>query len=172
MKKIIVIFLAVVLLLPLLVVGCGIAQEQYDAVVAERDTLLAEHDSLQNEVSSMQRELDKAQDQIDDLEGDVATAESQVESLKGQVSTTEEKYNTLKQKIDKAMPYGEYIDRWYFVPAYDVPEALIAEWSVTVAEWDDANVKTKWEVFEDSRSQDDYVIFILTVWEAFWEGIH
>jgi len=94
MKKIIGILLTVLTVL-LLLSGCGIAQEEYDAVLAERD-------AAQAEVASLQSDLAKAQSQVGTLEGDLAKAEGQVESLQSSVAAAQTKYNTFKSDLEGA----------------------------------------------------------------------
>ena len=64
MKSILVIGITLVMAAVLLS-ACGIPQEDYDAVVVERD-------AAQAEVASLQGDLDKAQSQIETLEGEVS----------------------------------------------------------------------------------------------------
>ena len=63
-KSILVIGIALVMA-SLLLSACGIPQEDYDAVVVERD-------AAQAEVASLQGDLDKAQSQIETFEGEVS----------------------------------------------------------------------------------------------------
>jgi hypothetical protein len=63
-KSILVIGIAL-MMASLLLSACGIPQEDYDAVVVERD-------AAQAEVASPQGDLDKAQGQIETLEGEVS----------------------------------------------------------------------------------------------------
>jgi len=58
----------VLLVVSFVVAGCGIPQEDYDAVVAERDAVLVELDTVETRAESLQRELDEAKSQIEALE--------------------------------------------------------------------------------------------------------
>ncbi len=60
--------IAIALLLSLLVIGCGVPREEYDAVLAARD-------AGQAEVASLQSELAKAQSQVESLKSEVEALE-------------------------------------------------------------------------------------------------
>jgi len=78
MKSILVIGITLVMAAVLLS-ACGIPQEDYDAVVVERD-------AAQAEAASLQGDLDKAQAEVASLQGDLDKAQSQIETLEGEVS--------------------------------------------------------------------------------------
>ena len=73
MRKIVGILLIAIMVLPLLS-GCGVAQEEHDAVVDERD-------EAQGQVASLQGDLAEAQSQLETIESDLAAARSQVQTL-------------------------------------------------------------------------------------------
>ena len=81
----------VIMLMSLLVVGCGVPQEEFDSVLAERD-------AAQGRLVSLQSDLNTVQAQIDTLEGDLKTAQSQVQTLQGD-------YKNQEAKIAKAVAY-------------------------------------------------------------------
>jgi hypothetical protein len=60
MKKVLVIGIDLIALISLLT-ACGISQEEYDAVVAERDAAKAEVASIQSELSDMENMLKSTQ---------------------------------------------------------------------------------------------------------------
>ena len=107
---------AMVLLVSLLVVSCGIPQEGYDAVLAERDatqakveslqaeveSLQAEVESLQTKVESLQGELDKAQGQIESIENDRSEIESDLATAQGQISSLQSDLNDAKDNLSAA----------------------------------------------------------------------
>ena len=65
-RKILVSLIALIAVVPLLLTACGIAQDEYDAVVAERDTARSSLSTAQSQITSLQGE-------IDDLEGSPMT---------------------------------------------------------------------------------------------------
>jgi len=106
---------AMVLLVSLLVVSCGIPQEEHDAVLAEQDatqakveSLQTKVESLQTKVESLQGELDKAQGQIEsiendrsEVESDLATAQSQISSLQGTLNDAKDNLAAAEAQIFK-----------------------------------------------------------------------
>ncbi len=139
----------------LLMAGCGIPQEEYDAVVAERHRY--------------QSDLTEAKSQIE-------TLQSEVESLQGQLSTVQGDYDTLKQSVAKAKSYGDFLDKYYFVPPYVVPpyritDPLVSEWELIVEKWDNPIIEVKWAAAEYSRSKEDFAFFAGGVWDVLWDEI-
>ncbi len=90
---------AMVLLVSLLVVSCGIPQEEYDAVLAERDAALTKTESLQAEVKSLQNDLSKAESQITTLESDLSKAESDLSWVKSELSKVESNLATVQSAL-------------------------------------------------------------------------
>jgi len=71
---------SIILLLSLVLVGCGISQTDYDTAVAERDTAIAAKESTEAQVKALQS-------QISSLESELATTKLMIDILK----TTSEK---------------------------------------------------------------------------------
>ncbi len=90
---------AMVLLVSLLVVSCGIPQEEYDAVLAEQDATQAKVESLQTKVESLQGELDKAQGQIESIENDRSEVESDLTTAQSQISSLQSDLNDAKDNL-------------------------------------------------------------------------
>jgi len=84
-----IVLLLVVSFLP----GCGVAQEEYDAALAERDAAEAE-------VTSLQSDLGKAQSQIDTLESELSKVQGQNKTLQSDLDKAQALSTTLKQDID------------------------------------------------------------------------
>jgi len=82
--------IGVMLLAVLMVVGCGIPQEDYDAVVAERD-------AGQTKLQSVQDELD--------------TAKSELQSVKSQLTSLQSTVQTQKANMVEA---GNYIEALHY----------------------------------------------------------
>ncbi|MFC1933644.1 hypothetical protein ACFLXX_00640 [Chloroflexota bacterium] len=70
------------LLLSLLMVGCGIPQEDYDAVVSERDAAVNDKESAEAQVDSLKTELTNAQSQILLLKSELTTTKLLVDLLR------------------------------------------------------------------------------------------
>jgi len=97
------------LLLSWLLVGCGIAQEVHNAVVAERDaaqaqvtTLQSDLSSAQGQVKTLESDLSVAQAQITTLESDLSTAQAQTTTLESDLSTAESRVTILEGDLDAA----------------------------------------------------------------------
>jgi len=85
--------IAMVLLVSLLMVSCGIPQEEYDAVLAERNTERTRVESLQTNVDSLQGELYEAQVQITSIENELSELESDLSSAQIQISSLQSDLN-------------------------------------------------------------------------------
>ena len=81
----------VLLLVPLLMAGCGVSQEEFDSVLAERD-------AGQGQIASLQGDLDLSRAQTKTLESDLSALQSQVKTLQGN-------YEVQKTKMAKAAAY-------------------------------------------------------------------
>jgi TolA-binding protein len=91
---------AMLLLSAALVVGCGgIPQEDYDAVVADRDASKAQATSLQSDLTAAESDLTTAQSDLTAAESDLNTAEGKVSSLQSQVSSLSSDLATAEERI-------------------------------------------------------------------------
>lgn len=92
MRKSWLVFGVIFLLLPLLLFGCGISEETYNAVKAERDALQTQVTELQSEVSAKQAEYDGLKSDYDELASRFETALAEYEELSAD-------YNELSQQL-------------------------------------------------------------------------
>lgn len=83
------------LLASLLMVGCGVPQEEHDAVVAERD-------AAKVQVASLQSDLNKAQSDLAAAESDLATAQAQIETLEDDIDKAESSLGKAKSDLAAA----------------------------------------------------------------------
>ena len=65
MKKQWFLVVMIFLLVPWLLAGCGIAQDVYDAVVAERDSLIANLQSVQGELNTVKSEIEDIKSELE-----------------------------------------------------------------------------------------------------------
>ena len=65
----------VLLVASLLLVACGIPQEEHDAVVAERDLALAQSASLEADLAAKQAALTESRTQVETLVSDLESAQ-------------------------------------------------------------------------------------------------
>ncbi len=117
------------MLLPLVLVGCGIAQEQYDAVVSELSSARQELQSVKAEMATAQAsvadltadldstrvELEAGQDRISELASDLGKTETGLEAAKaesskmtssleksqGELETAKSEYDSFKTETNK-----------------------------------------------------------------------
>jgi hypothetical protein len=112
-KRILVVATAIVLILSLVLGGCGVSQEQYDEVVAERDAIQAELADSENkladcesEATGLESELANCEAEVTDLESELASYEAELEEpqwITGEVdagSTEEIYYNATDEPQD------------------------------------------------------------------------
>lgn len=81
------------LLVPWLLVGCGISQELYDAVSAERDSLVANMQSVQGELEAAKSGLNSVQSELDSMK-------SELQSTKGELDITISEFEAAKSELD------------------------------------------------------------------------
>ena len=89
MKRKVMVAMVVLAVISLAFAGCTpkVAQEVYNAMVAERDAALAERDAAQAEITSLEADLDTAQTEIETLETDLDTAQAGIENLEADLAS-------------------------------------------------------------------------------------
>lgn len=93
------------LLVPWLLVGCGVAQELYDAVVAERDSLAADLQSVQGELDAAKSKVQSVESELEALKLELESASSELESATGELDTVKsELEEALTQLIEAQAP--------------------------------------------------------------------
>lgn len=85
------------LLVPWLLVGCGVAQEEYDAVVAERDTAQAELQSIKTELQSVKDELAASQSKVSELTSSLEKAQTDLEVMQSDFEKTKKELTEIKE---------------------------------------------------------------------------
>jgi len=76
--KIGVLLSSILLLLPMLIVGCGISEQDYNTVVAERDSLKSQLKSTQNKLEDIKSELASVQTELTKTKLELELVKSQV----------------------------------------------------------------------------------------------
>jgi len=97
------------LLLPWLLVGCGISQELYDAVIAERDSLMTQFQSVQSEFEAAKSELNSIQGELESIQSEFQSAKdelkakiSDLESVENELDTKTSALNSAKSQLDSS----------------------------------------------------------------------
>ena len=95
------------LLLPWLLAGCGIAQEVHDAVIAERDSLVANLQSVQSELDTAKSKLQSIQSELEgmgielkSITGELDTAKSEVESTQSELTARESELQSVQSELE------------------------------------------------------------------------
>jgi len=95
------------LLLPWLLVGCGISQELYDTVIAERDSLVANLQSVQSELDAAKSKLQSIQSELEDLgielesiTGELDTAKSEAEAAQSELTDKESELQSAQSELE------------------------------------------------------------------------
>ena len=147
------------LVLPaLLLASCGIPQEEYNAVVAERDAAYAD-------LAKVQSNLAKAQSELETAQSDLAAANSQVSSLQSEIGHAEEQivaassaWSSLKPKIELTLSLMENDVTW---ARYELKEINDSELSRQVGH--------QWGVITvclDEIGDDEFAEVITDAWYA------
>lgn len=109
---------AIFLLLSSLLAGCGVSEEAYNAVKAERDALQAQVTNLQSEASAMQAGYDDLQADHDELVGELAAVQAEYEEL----STD---YDELNAQFEELSEQTEIVEEEAEINEADVEQALL-----------------------------------------------
>lgn len=109
MKKQWFLVVMIFLLVPWLLAGCGIAQDVYDAVVAERDSLIAQLQSVQSELDTAKSNLELAQNELDaklsefeSVQKELDTAKAKLDSVQSEFDTTKSALQSVQAQFDSA----------------------------------------------------------------------
>jgi len=137
----------VTMFLVFMAIGCGIPQEEYDAVILERDSLQAELEQAKNELNNKKTELQTVQTELTSIQAELASAQSELEtsksdlgsiqteldakksevqSVKSQLTLSKSTTSNLQTKIDKATAYGRALNIAMYPTrlVYDIPQNL------------------------------------------------
>jgi len=93
-------FGVIFLLLSFLLVGCGISEETYNAVVAERDAVQAQVTSLQSEVSAIQAKYDDLKADDDELKSEFTAMQAEYEELGADYDELNARYEELGKQAE------------------------------------------------------------------------
>ena len=84
------------LLASLLVAGCGVPQEDYDAVVAERDAAQAQVASLQSDMSETQSQIETLESDLADAQAQLTTVQSDYDKVNSDLAKTQDEIDALE----------------------------------------------------------------------------
>ncbi len=100
MKKRWPMFGVMLLLISCLLAGCGVSEEVYNAVVAERDAAQAQVTNLQSEASAIQAKYDDLKADNDELKSEFETTQAEYEELSKEYEELNEQFEELSKQGD------------------------------------------------------------------------
>jgi len=110
-------FGAIFLLTSCLLVGCGVSEEVYNTVVAERDAVQAQVTNLQSDVSAIQAKYDDLTADYDELKSELETTQTEYDEL-----STE--FEELSIEFEELSKRGDIIEETVEINEEDVEQAL------------------------------------------------
>lgn len=87
------------LLISLLLVGCGISEEAYNAVKAERDAVQAQVTNLQSEASAIKAEYDGLKADYDEIKSEFETLQAEHEELSAENDELKKQNEELSEQL-------------------------------------------------------------------------
>ena len=91
-----------VLLLSLLMVSCGIPQEEHDAILAERDEAQNKVESLETDVESLQENVESLEDELDEVQEQIESIEDDRSELESDLASAQIQLSSLQSDLDNA----------------------------------------------------------------------
>jgi len=101
----------VLLLVSLLLIGCGVPKEDYEAVVAEKDSALTELQSVKSQLNSAQAEVSDLEVEVSDLEGKASDLSSELEEKQQQLGDVQRIVDSLAPKVQMQQLLGEFSNK-------------------------------------------------------------
>ncbi len=86
-------------LVSLIIVGCGVSQEEHDAILAERDAAQAEVASLQKELAEIKSKLATAEGVLAETESELATSESDLSETVSDLAEAQSQISDLNSEL-------------------------------------------------------------------------
>lgn len=160
------------LLLLVFVVGCGIPQEQYDAVLAERDQTQQELQSVKAELAIVQGEVSGLTSNLEKEKSGAKETQAELETVKSELETVQAEYDTFKAdlkssfgKLDSCLAVNFYvlgINSGLCLDDLNKIESMATSTTARVANVADSELKSLWEsayVIEGGRWDLKFVPF-------------
>lgn len=198
MKKVVAILL-MTLMLVMLMFGC-VARNDYDALMAEYDTVCTRVTSLQGDLTTawsqtetlqsdltaeqsksgkLAGDLTVEQSRAETLASDLAAEESESNKLAGDLATAQSKarklegdYDALKQKVDKAEPYAEILDKFLFIPEEtEFTAGMLLELTSLVTATGSAEIEEKYTAWMEATTERKAIERYGEFCTAVWDGL-
>lgn len=176
----------ILLLVPLLIVGCGIPQEQYDVLASDLSNAQQEMQSVKGELGAAQAkvleltsnlgkaetDLESTQTELGATQTDLETTQADLETTQAELETTQTKYDTFKAdlksslgSLDKYAAVNHYvlgINRALCLDDLNGIEAAATKTTSAVNGCGDSELKSLWEqayIVESGRWELKFVPF-------------
>jgi len=94
--------LAGVVCFSLLVVGCGIPQEELDTLRAEKDSIQQELESTQSRLQSTESKLESTQLELDSTKSEFLSIKSDLESTQGELDSVSTELQSVKNQLSSS----------------------------------------------------------------------
>ena len=140
--------ISVALLASLAMFGCGVPQANYEAVIAERDSLQLDLESEQSQLQSVQRELETAQSELQSVRSQLSSSKSMVQAQKGKV----------KEALGYAQAFHIYLyptRKYYGIQQkldYPSNEAWLSALEISVRSTGDDELLARFRMIEEGQS--------------------
>ncbi|UCB42173.1 MAG: hypothetical protein JSV77_06790 [Dehalococcoidales bacterium] len=139
-----------------------------EATLADTETELADTEA---DLATAEADLTAAQSQISTLQSSYAAAQSRANSLQTQLNTAESQYESLQQQVDACNPYGEILEKYYFVPGGYFTMYEILDVTLLVEATGDAELMELWDTYLEYDTPENAYNFWVAVWDGLWETL-
>ncbi len=89
------------LLVPLLIVGCGIPRETYEAVVAERNTAQGNLQSVSSELETKKTELQTTRSELENTRKELETTKTILQSVQNNLDTERQRLTSMQSDLSR-----------------------------------------------------------------------
>lgn len=101
----------VFLMVTLLLAGCGISQDDYDAVVSERDSISEDLQASEMSLESTKMELQASKTELESIKTELQASKTELESMASELQSVNIEYNSVKDEfeaLEKVYPPREF----------------------------------------------------------------
>jgi len=153
--------IVIVILLAMLLSGCGVSQEDYGAVIEEKNKLSADVELLQTELTQTSNKLKNAEASLQASESNLTVAQNQLEDIKEKLISVQ---NDLSVSNEDLLNIQNKYPLRYFNDKYELGQWLSEQTKIP----EGANV-LHWYIsaliLQDEAMKDGYILNTLLDWE-------
>ena len=129
------IIIMMLLLLALLVTGCGIPKTEHDAVLAERDaaqtkviSLQTDLTAAQNELTSTKAELTSTKAELTSTKAELTSTKAELASTKVELASTQNELISFKSALASRNIQVDQVQKLLVMPSIPIPISPISGW--------------------------------------------